>query len=230
MMKKFSEYLKDFIIITVSITIAFWVENYRESRQDYNNTQALLSTIRAEMYAQEGYLQFLMDHANKHSLRFDSLVTDLKDGKIEKNQLLIDVAMAYLPYVADISESQGFESLKSSGLLSNIKNDTLITELFHLNSRMKRNLSEYNEAWKKSQDRLRNLLTEVYGPHVEYNFKKSKLLVITKEPIAISKELSQQIVFELIAWITIMKQYSIFVERNRDAIKELIPMLAKETQ
>jgi len=112
--------------------------------------------------------------------------------------------------------------------LSNIKNDTLITELFLLNSRMKRNLIEYNDAWKRSQERVRNLLTQVYGSHVEYNFMKSKLLVNNTGPLIINKQLSDQIVFELTAWITIMKQYSIFVENNRDVIKQLIPMLAKE--
>src|SRR5690349_20301351 len=100
-MKKFSAYAKEFIVITVSITIAFWVENYRESRKEAADTSALLSIIENEIKSQEEYLKFLSEFADKHSRRFDSLVTDLEDQKIEQAQLLTDMSIAYVPYITD---------------------------------------------------------------------------------------------------------------------------------
>jgi hypothetical protein len=228
MKKRLSEYFKDLVIITVSISIAFWVENYRENRKESQDTQRLLVTIRSEMKAEEEYLSFLIEHANKHSHRFDTLIQDLADGKIENNQLLIDVAVAYIPYVSDKSEMTAFESLKNSGLLSNIKNDTVVTAMYDLNTRIKSNLIAYNDAWKKSQERVKELIVDLYGSKIKYDFKQSRLVFNGQSPVIIEKDLVNKISFELTSWITIMKQHTFFVDRQKEMLHGIKPLLEKE--
>jgi len=228
MKKRLSEYVKDLVIITVSISIAFWVENYRENQKESKDTQRLLVTIRSEMKAEEEYLSFLIEHANTHSHRFDTLIQDLGDGKIENNQLLVDVAVAYIPYVSDKSEMTAFESLKNSGLLSNIKNDTVITSLYDLNSRIKSNLLAYNEAWKKSQQSVKDLIIGQYGSKIKYDFKQSRLVFSGSSPVVFEQDLANQIAFELTSWITIMKQHTFFVDRQKEMLNGIKPLLEKE--
>jgi hypothetical protein len=228
-MKKYLSYFKELTIITLSVTIAFWVENFRESRKEYKDTQALLVTLKSELEGQKNYLHYLTEMAEKHSHRFDSLITDLNDCTVNNNQLLIDISLAYLPYIGDFSETSSFDALKNSALLSNIKSDTLIIEVYYLASNMKRNLKEYSESWKKSQDRVRNLLTIIYGGHIQYNFDKSKLMVIKNEPITLNKELCSQLAFELSSWITIMNQYSVPIKHNENEIKDaVLPILNRQ--
>lgn len=228
-MKKYLSFLKELFVITLSITIAFWVENFREGRKEYRDTQALLVMLRAELEGQKNYLHYLIETAEKHSQRFDSLLTDLNDCKLENNQLLIDVSLAYLPYIGDFSETSSFESLKNSALLSNIKNDTLIIEIYYLASNMKRNLHEYSESWKKSQDRIRNLLPKHYGNRIRYSFDESKLLMIKNQSIELDKELCKELAFELSAWITVLKQYSVPIRQNELDIEDgVLPVLDRE--
>ncbi len=219
-MKHFSVYLKEFVVITISIIIAFWVENYRESRRSEADAEALFAVIHSQVIRQEGYLKFLSDYADKHSKRFDSLVTDLEDGRIEQKQLLADISIAYLPYISDIGDNSGIESLKNSGLLSSIKDDTVVHELYFLNVQAKGLLSRYDDAWKRCQERLRNAVTPLYGANVRYDFRQSRMIVSGEEPLVASGTIARQIQFELIGWITLMKQNQVFLDNLRTQFRD----------
>ncbi len=220
-MKRLTEYLKEFLVITISVTIAFWVENYRENRRADDDTQALLQTLRSEMINQEEYLKFISDYSDIHARRFDSLVTDIRDLKIENTQRLADVAVAYMPWITNIGENSGFQALKSSGLISNIQNDTLVSRLYLADSRLQGLLIAYSDAWKKSQDNLRALTTGLYGSTIRYDFAKSKMILDNPAPIKVSQELADKLAFELVTWITLMKQYQVFVKNQQDELKDV---------
>lgn len=220
-MKHFSTYVKEFAVITVSIIIAFWVENYREGRRSDADARALFATIHSQVIAQEGYLKFLSDYADKHSRRFDSLVNDLGDGKIEQKQLLADISIAYVPYISDIGDNSGIESLKSSGLLSSIKDDTVVHELYFLNVQAKGLLSRYDEGWKRCQERLRDAVAPLYGANVQYDFEQSKMIVSGEGPLIAPKAVADDIQFELIGWITLMKQNQIFLNNLRTQFRDV---------
>ena len=230
LLKVLSTYLRDFIVITLSVTLAFWVENYRDSQKAATDTKALLRKIQSDLHSQDQYLSFISEYANIHSLRFDSLITDLDDSRVEMNQLMTDVSIAYIPYVSQVSHSSAFEALKNSGLLSNIENDSIITSIYDIEARIKATLFAYNEEWKLCQTRLQVQIAPFYGRHIKFDFTQSRLVFHSTQPVILPTEVKERITFEITRWITMMKQYSIFVNRHREELHEIVPMLERELQ
>ena len=221
MKKRLAEYLKELAVITISITIAFWVENYREYRKASADTDALLATIRSQAISHEAYLENISKFADLHSRRFDSLVTDLSDQKIENVQLLADICVAYLPYISDVGELSGVVLFKWWGGLAPIQHDSVIHALYFHSVMTTNLLNSYNESWKSQQERLKNLVVTLYGSRLRYDFEKSKMVVMGDEPLVVDKVMAEKLRFELVSWITLMKQNQIFIKNLSFNIHEI---------
>ena len=103
--------------------------------------------------------------------------------------------------------------------MSAFENDTLVSALFYQNTKMRGVLNAYSEGWKNCQGRVKTLVAGVCGREIHYDFGKSHATLYTAKPIQVTADVSEKLRFEIVSWITLMKQYQVFIDNQRKDLK-----------
>jgi hypothetical protein len=126
-MKKLSQYLFEFIAIFTAITISFLVDEWREARQNREETVKALQIIKFDLQIDTSYFNARLSLLNRYS---DYLRKGVYD-EIETNdvkafrQLLVGLR-GNVDYQV---KTQGIRYLRNNIRLPLLKNDTLLTEV-----------------------------------------------------------------------------------------------------
>ena len=221
-------FLRDFLLVTLSVSAAFWVEDYREQRRDNLDSKSLLMKISSDIWSSNNYQEFVVEHSRKHVLRFDTLIADLEDCHLDSAQHLVNLH-SYMAYMADWTGSASFEALVNSGLASSLGNDTLVAILYTMHMTNRRNMDEYRSGWKGHQQQVEYLIRDALGSKLKLN-RQFGILEIQDQSQHIPEEVCQKLKYELLAWQSHMHIFSDILERDIADAKNIMEFLRSEIE
>ncbi|MEQ9467620.1 MAG: hypothetical protein RLN88_09420 [Ekhidna sp.] len=220
-MKNLRQFLKEFTLITLSILIAFWIEDYREQKNNDRDTKELLINIKQDILGNSEILrEYSLMQESAIIPAMNSVLIDLEDCIVDSTHTLVNF-LSFTPVLH--LRFEGYENLKNSGLLSNIEDDTLLHGFKPISLELR-----YIEDNKKRRELLENKLVEISYPAIysterkEWITKQSKFLLTAEE--------CGELNFLLSAWIHMEQEFSIQMSYTSESIKTWLPRLNREIE
>lgn len=149
--KKWKEYLFQFFMLFLAITLGFWVENQREHYIEH---------VRAKEYAQLLYDDLKKDSANLHNIidikerrrgKIDTLVINLKEKDLQKRARQIYYYSSFLSLNLPFSPSDAtIQQMRNSGNLRYFRN----LKLYNLATQYYSNCQFYSDREKDGNIRF----------------------------------------------------------------------------
>ncbi len=217
-------YFEQLIIITTGLLIAFWVENLRENKNEDRATKQILVNIKQDIIAitdtELGVAQVLDTFFVK---KIDAAIDDIGDCKIDDVDLLYTVASFHIS--TNYPENSGFESLKSSGLMTNIEDDTLLMAFSGIFDFSFENAVD--GAWEKSSDNILGVIYEAEGIAV-LPMEEGKYKLVATKPIILSGARCTRLKIHLMEFRVLMQESVVRLKYNANAKKTWFDRLERE--
>ncbi|WP_258099874.1 DUF6090 family protein [Marinoscillum pacificum] len=179
-MKKINwpDHLTNLLVVILGITIAFYLEGWKESKKSYKLEQQYLSSLATDLHSDRIYLDTLLV-INRSMEKSLNILTGATIGKAyNEDSLLFHVySTQYIPPFQP--QSVTYESLKSTGNLDLIKDFELRNRIVELYEQFYRGSKEYDKALTNHTDSyvqpyfIRNL-DFIDGGRVKTDFLKDK--------------------------------------------------------
>ena len=130
MNSQFKKYSMEFLTIVLGISVSFWVENYRQERMLQKEERMVLLDLKDEIESNINYIQYQVaridSQLNTITYYLDNYDNYSKDDYFE-NKLLVTVG--WIPWTPS---THIYESLKSSGRIELINNESIKNKLGYL--------------------------------------------------------------------------------------------------
>ncbi len=139
------EQLANLLVVILGITIAFYLEGWREGRSKRNLEQQYLQALRQDLLADKDLLDTLIKIDES---RLDKL-TKISSASIGQYEHLdsIGLFMAYIQFHVPFEpQTASFEAMTSSGIIDIIRSFELRTQIFQLHSQWYRGISQFDNA------------------------------------------------------------------------------------
>jgi len=126
-MKKYAKYLFEFIAIFVAISLSFLVEEWREQKQNREETVKAIKMIRRDLRIDTNYYKLRKERLE----RFASYLEPALDGELPSGDVeSFKKVLSGLKGIADYQvKTQGVNYLRNNIRLPSMKNDTLLTQI-----------------------------------------------------------------------------------------------------
>ena len=122
----------EFLVIFLSITLSWWVEDYRQEKDDRQRERVILGNLNKNLRTDSIRLISERNQLEKNLVILDSLygrISQERNGNVEisiKDALALIVIAEFHPARAE------FEAIKSTGQISLIKSDSLVSQMMNL--------------------------------------------------------------------------------------------------
>ncbi len=173
--KKWKEYITEFLMLFLAVTLGFFAENVREHQIEKHREIKYLQNIHQDLLKNIEKLDTTIVYIDKRQLLADSLFHEIKTGKIYTD------LPSYYYYIKNLSfrkafvkSEDGFIQLKTSGGLRLIENNEIISKIqdYSNNMTLALELQNFNEdAGQKFQDfnaQIFNVITSVEMNEAQY--------------------------------------------------------------
>lgn len=173
--KKWKEYITEFLMLFLAVTLGFFAENVREHQIEKHREIKYLQNIHQDLLKNIEKLDTTIVYIDKRQLLADSLFHEIKTGKIYTD------LPGYYYYIKNLSfrkafvkSEDGFIQLKTSGGLRLIENNEIISKIqdYSNNMTLALELQNFNEdAGQKFQDfnaQIFNVITSVEMNEAQY--------------------------------------------------------------
>ena len=173
--KKWKEYITEFLMLFLAVTLGFFAENVREHQIEKHREIKYLQNIHQDLLKNIEKLDTTIVYIDKRQLLADSLFHEIKTGKIYTD------LSSYYYYIKNLSfrkafvkSEDGFIQLKTSGGLRLIENNEIISKIqdYTNNMTLALELQNFNEeAGQKFQDfnaQIFNVITSVEMNEAQY--------------------------------------------------------------
>jgi hypothetical protein len=173
--KKWKEYLTEFLMLFLAVTLGFFAENVREHQIEKHREVRYLQNIHQDLLKNIEKLDTTIMYIDKRQLLADSLFEEIKSEKIYNDLSSYYYFIKNLSFRrAFVKSEDGFIQLKTSGGLRLIENKEIISKIQDYNNNMTTalELQNFNEdAGQKFQDinaQVLNVITSVEMNEAQY--------------------------------------------------------------
>ncbi len=154
---KTGKYLKyaigEIILVVIGILIALEINIANEIRKDRNKELAYLENIKGDMHVNLEKINSLIERRNKRTETAHKLIGHIEGNPVEDwHKFNLETVQIYT-WERFYQHNYTFEELISSGNLSYIKNDSIKTMLFELESTYKQ-LKAEEDHWRFDSEEL----------------------------------------------------------------------------
>ncbi|MFM2393481.1 MAG: hypothetical protein RLZZ546_1463 [Bacteroidota bacterium] len=181
--KKWKEYITEFLMLFLAVSLGFMAENIREEQIIAHQTESVIAQLRLELIQDTVQLSNIKRVRAKLDTAVGFIAYYIKKDEVEKNLESFYLLHTYVLYRTGIFESGciALDQLKFTGLLKNIKDERLRSaiELYNLSIKLLEGRgARENNFMDKYTDDLRTVpfdIYKAYGPELEYlNTEKGK--------------------------------------------------------
>ncbi len=181
--KKWKEYITEFLMLFLAVTLGFLAENLREEQIIAHQTESVIAQLRLELMQDTAQLNNMKNVRAKSDSAVAFIAYFIKTNQLESNKISFYLLHNCVLYRSGIFESGciALDQLKYTGLLKNIKNEKLRRAIEMYNISLKnlegRALRE-NNFMDKNTDELRTLPFDIYKAYDKnldyFNTEKGK--------------------------------------------------------
>jgi len=181
--KKWKEYITEFLMLFLAVTLGFLAENLREEQIIAHQTESVIAQLRLELMQDTAQLTGIKNARSKSDSAVGFISYFIKTNQLEKNKETFYLLHNYVCYRTGMFESGciALEQLKFTGLLKNIKNESLrrAIELYNISLKnIENRMLRENNFMDKYVDELKTVpfdITKNFGENLEYlNTEKGK--------------------------------------------------------
>lgn len=165
--KKWKEYISEFLMLFLAVSLGFLAENIREEQIIKHQTESVLAQLRLELIQDTAKLtEIKLTHA-KLDTAVAYIAYFIKTDQLEKNKEAFYLLHTYVLYRTGIFESVciALDQLKYTGLMKNIKNENLRSAIEKYNLSLKNiegRAERENIFMDKNTDDLRTIPFDFY--------------------------------------------------------------------
>ncbi len=165
--KKWKEYISEFLMLFLAVSLGFLAENIREEQIIEYQTESVLGQLRLELMQDTAQLTYMRNTHAKLDSAVAFIAYYIKNDQLEKNKEAFYLLHTYVLYRAGIFESVciALDQLKYTGLMKNIKHENLRAAIEKYNLSLK-NLEgrsqRENNFMDKNTDDLRTIPFDIY--------------------------------------------------------------------
>jgi hypothetical protein len=165
--KKWKEYISEFLMLFLAVSLGFLAENIREEQIIEHQTESVLGQLRLELMQDTAQLTSMKGTHAKLDSAVAFIAYYIKTDQLEKNKEAFYLLHTYVLYRAGIFESVciALDQLKYTGLMKNIKNENLRAAIEKYNLSLKNlegRAQRENNFMDKSTDDLRTVPFDIY--------------------------------------------------------------------
>jgi hypothetical protein len=173
--KKWKEYITEFLMLFLAVTLGFFAENVREHQIEKHREIRYLQNIHQDLRKNISNLDTTISYIDRRQLLADSLFDQIKNDKISSD------LSSYYYFIKNLSfrrifvnSEDGFIQLKTSGGLRLIENNEILSKIQDYTNNMitALELQSFNElAGQKFQDinaQILNVVTSVEMNEAQY--------------------------------------------------------------
>lgn len=154
---RFNKYLLyaigEIILVVIGILIALQINNWNEIRKDRNKELAYLENIREDLTINQDKINALIERRNKRAEVAHKLIGHIEGDPVESWHQFNRETIKIYTWERFYQHNYTFEEMISSGNLSYIKNDSIKTWLFDLESTYKQ-LKAEEDHWRFDSEEL----------------------------------------------------------------------------
>ena len=161
--KKWSEYLLEFIMIFLAVTLGFFAENIREQRSNHEIEKRNMEIIVDNLKGDTAQLSYVINGNIARSMMVDSLVMqkryDISDTNVLKR--VINFYVNIITHYIFHSNDAALEQMKSSGSLRLVKSKQVLDSLFNY-SHSNWLLNYYGEYYTSNSSNLYSVADKLF--------------------------------------------------------------------
>jgi hypothetical protein len=133
--KKWNEYILEFLMLFLAVSLGFFAENLREHYVEKERAHELVESFMKDVKTNIGYLDSLINNDRKMIFKNDSSISYL----LNNDKINLDSFYNYLPLVSYryLNNNETYDQMKSSGSLRYIKDTTLLRKVINYNNASK---------------------------------------------------------------------------------------------
>ena len=133
--KKIKEYITEFLMLFLAVSLGFLAENIREHYVEKERSHELVGSFIKDVETNVNYIDSLMKNNHSLIMKNDSAIYYLMSNNI----IDLDSFYAYLPLPSYryISNNETYDQMKSSGSLRYIKDTILLRKIINYNNSSK---------------------------------------------------------------------------------------------
>lgn len=164
--KSFKEYLLEFFMIFLAVTLGFFAESLREAIAENKTAHEYAQSLYDDLKVDTAVLQRTINEKAWIALKFDSAENILFSGKVSENNEFIYYAERYISSnIVFTSQDVTYQQLRSSGNFRYIKNIELYKKISYYYNFYSRYLS-YDGTFASSGNSLSSEMeSKIFNPH-----------------------------------------------------------------
>ncbi len=175
--KKWKEYLTEFIMLFLAVSMGFIAENLREKHIEDERSEELMHAFISDVKENQKQLDSLIMNNKRLSYYYDSMVFDNGFGKRQIDLIKLSDNLDFKMY-RFINKKTIFEQMKSSGALRYIQDKNILKSMLRYEENadyaerrsMDNETDHYNNRFRNTMDEI--LPLSFYKYISEDNFKK----------------------------------------------------------
>ena len=123
--KKWKEYITEFLMLFLAVTLGFLAENIREEQVIAHQTESVIAQLRLELMQDTAQLTVSKNARSKSDTAVGFIAYFIKNKQLKENKETFYLLHTYVCYRSGLFESGclALDQLKYTGLLKNIKNE-----------------------------------------------------------------------------------------------------------
>jgi hypothetical protein len=223
--KKWKEYLTEFFMLFLAVTLGFLAENIREVYVEKERAHELVSSFMKDVELNVRFLDSLIDGNKKHMLKCDSIAF-----YIIKTQKDMDLEYVYeipLHSIRYLSNNDTYDQMKSSGSLRYIKDTTLLRKMIeYSNSSKATEFRSVVQEYDYTANEFQNTLNKYKPIEIAANYHAKQILNNGDRYINNSNE---QLFFIETAELKNGKTFLLPNEKIKQFKSEVVPVIYRRT-
>ncbi len=165
--KKWKEYISEFLMLFLAVSLGFLAENVREEQIIEHQTESVLAQLRLELMQDTAQLTNMKSTHAKLDTAVAFMAYYIKNDQLEKNVNDFYLLHTYVLYRAGIFETVciALDQLKYTGLMKNIKDENLRSAIEKYNLSLKNlegRAERENNFMDNNTDDLRTIPFDIY--------------------------------------------------------------------
>ncbi|MEY4053539.1 MAG: hypothetical protein RL034_457 [Bacteroidota bacterium] len=183
--KKWKEYITEFLMLFLAVTLGFLAENIREEQVIAHQTESVIAQLRLELMQDTAQLTVSKNARSKSDTAVGFIAYFIKNKQLKENKETFYLLHTYVCYRSGLFESGclALDQLKYTGLLKNIKNEKLrhAIELYSISLKnIENRMTRESNFMDKNIDELRTApfdIYKAYGENLAYlNTEKGRIV------------------------------------------------------
>lgn len=225
--KKWKEYVLEFFMLFLAISLGFFAENQREHYVEKERAQELLSSFINDVETNISFTDSLVKNNRKTILKNDSAIIYLLDNsKIKLDSLFNLLPIGSYRY---LNNNETYEQMRSSGSLRYIKDTVLLRKVINYNNASKSaEFRSVTQEYEYAAHEYTNAIQKWMPNEIAAKRQVTQLLGKKFYPIAVKNNEDSTLVQRLFHSDQ-GKTFFIEGEELNNLKKDLIPIIARKT-